>query len=142
MQSRKQKDSVHSLPTDAEYRPRQSSSEVSLCRLESLKERHEAAWGRTDRQAIPHYSSESVWESQDHAQSHSNPSIPSPEVIAALALSLSAGQDVGPSTTLNKQGTAGPPGPLGCHLRPRARLLPYLGNSALHWVKIAEGSMQ
>lgn len=93
MQSRKPKYSVHSLLIDAEYGPRQSSPEVSLCRLESLKERNGAVWGRTDRQAIPHHSSGSVWESQDHAQGHSNPSILRQEVIAALALSLSAGQD-------------------------------------------------
>lgn len=36
VQSRKQKDSVHSLLTEVEYGPRQSSPEVSLCRLESL----------------------------------------------------------------------------------------------------------
>lgn len=145
MQSRKPKYSVHSLLIDAEYGPRQSSPEVSLCRLESLKERNGAVWGRTDRQTG--HPTPLIWKCLGKPRPCPGPQQPlhpqaRGDCCLGTVLECRAGWMLDPAPQHNEQGTAGLPGPLGCHLRPRAGFLPYLGNSALRWVKTAEGSMQ
>lgn len=93
------------------------------CHFADHKVSQRMAWGRLgkDRQGTPHHSSPSVWESQDHAQGHSNPSIPSSEVTAALAMSLE-GRMLNPAPQRNEQGTTALPGLLGCHLQAQSRI--------------------